>query len=108
MSKIGVQVKIDVSKIDKTLLFKGAKGVYLDATVFIDVDTPDQYGNHGMVTQDISKEAKDAGEKGPILGNVKIFWKDGGDTASRSKPASKPTNTLLASRADDFDDSIPF
>jgi len=98
MSKIGVQVKIDVSKIDKDLLFKGAKGTYLDATVFIDMDTADQYGNHGMVTQDISKEARDAGGKGPILGNVKIFWNDGGSPVS-SKPAR-------ANIVDDLD--LPF
>lgn len=107
MSKIGVQVKIDVSKIDKTLLFKGAKGVYLDATVFIDVDTPDQYGNHGMVTQDISKEAKDAGEKGPILGNVKVFWKDAGNSVQKPvQQQSKPGKP--AAKGADFDDDIPF
>jgi hypothetical protein len=108
MSKIGVQVKIDVSKIDKTLLFKGAKGVYLDATVFIDIDTPDQYGNHGMVTQDISKEAKDAGEKGPILGNVKVFWKDAGNSVQ--KPVQKPVQQQgKPSKGADFDDQdIPF
>ena len=101
MSKIGVAVKIDVTKIDKALLYKNEKGAYLNATMFIDFDTPDKYGNHGMVTQDVSKEAKDAGEKGPILGNVKIFWK--GDTPSRSKPVSKP-----ATKGDNFDDDIPF
>jgi len=106
MSKIGVQVKIDVSKIDKALLYKGSKGVYLDATVFIDVDTPDQYGNHGMVTQDISKEAKDAGEKGPILGNVKVFWKDSNQA---QKPTGKPTGKPARStKGDSFDDDIPF
>ena len=111
MSKIGVQVKIDVSKIDKTLLFKGAKGVYLDATVFIDIDTPDQYGNHGMVTQDISKEAKDAGDKGPILGNVKVFWKDADNSVQ--KPVQKPVQQQSkpgkpAANGADFDDDIPF
>jgi hypothetical protein len=56
-----------------------------------------------MVTQDVSKEAKDAGEKGPILGNVKVFWKDGGQAAQKpSKPAAKP------SKGADFDDDIPF
>lgn len=103
MSKIGVQVKIDVSKIDKDLLFKGAKGTYLDATVFIDIDTQDQYGNNGMVTQDVSKEARDAGGKGPILGNVKIFWNDGGSPVS-----SKPTQATQT-RANIVDDSdLPF
>lgn len=105
MSKIGVQVKIDVSKIDKALLYKGSKGTYLDATVFIDVDTPDQYGNHGMVTQDISKEKKDAGEKGPILGNVKIFWKDSGSNQAVQRPVSKPSKPAGGAN---FDDDIPF
>ena len=50
MSKVGVSLKIDVSKIDKARLFKGQKGIYLDATVFIDLDQLDQYGNSGMVT----------------------------------------------------------
>lgn len=104
MSKIGVQVKIDVSKIDKALLYKGSKGTYLDATVFIDIDNPDQYNNNGMITQDVSKEAKDAGEKGPILGNVKIFWRDDSKPAGKAAPKPAPK-----SKGDDFDDEdLPF
>lgn len=61
MSKIGVSLKIDISKIDKNRLFSGKKGTYLDATVFIDIDQLDQYGNSGMITQDVSKEEKTAG-----------------------------------------------
>lgn len=100
MSKVGVSIKIDVTKIDKSLLYKGAKGAYLDATVFID-DTPDKYGNNGMVTQDVSKEAKSSGEKGPILGNVKVFWReDDGKAVKVAKPSK--------SKGDDFDDDIPF
>ena len=79
MSKIGVSLKIDVSKIDKNRLFTGQKGTYLDATVFIDVDQLDQYGNSGMITQDVSKEEKQQGVKGNILGNCKVFWNDGGN-----------------------------
>jgi hypothetical protein len=84
MSKIGVSLKIDVSKIDKARLFKGAKGVYLDCTAFIDLDELDQYGNSGMITQDVTKEEKQSGTKGPILGNSKIFWKDGGQGQQQS------------------------
>jgi len=76
MSKIGVALKIDVSKIDKARLFKGQKGTYLDATVFVDLGEADKYGNHGMITQDVTKAEKDSGEKGPILGNCKVFWRD--------------------------------
>lgn len=74
--KIGVRVKMNVSQIDKARLFKGNKGFYLDATVFIDIDQKDQYDNNGMITQDITKEEKDNGVQGNILGNVQVFWSD--------------------------------
>jgi hypothetical protein len=69
MSQI-IRLKIDVTKILKDALFKGAKGTYLDASLILD-DEPDQYGNHGMIVQDLGKERRDSGEKGPILGNAK-------------------------------------
>jgi hypothetical protein len=78
MSKIGVSLKIDVTNIDKARLFSGQKGMYLDATVFIDIDQLDQYGNSGMITQDVSKEEKLQNVKGNILGNCKVFWNDTG------------------------------
>jgi hypothetical protein len=34
-------------------------------------DEPDQYNNIGMIVQSVSKEEKDRGIKGPILGNAK-------------------------------------
>jgi len=102
MSKVGVKLKINVSDIKKELLFKGSKGTYLDATVFIDLDQGDQYGNNGMSTQDVSKESRDAGDKGPILGNCKVFWRDGAQQPSQSKASEPPSNF------DDFDDDLPF
>ena len=78
MSKIGVSLKINVSQIEKARLFAGQKGHYLDATVFIDLDQLDQYGNSGMITQDVSKDEKAQGVKGPILGNCKVFWSENG------------------------------
>jgi hypothetical protein len=81
--KIGVRFKIDVTKIDKTLLFKGQKGIYLDCTAFLDLDNEDQYGNNGTISQEIPKERRDAGEKGNILGNGKIFYRKNG----QSRPA---------------------
>ena len=76
MAKIGVSLKINVSMIEQARLFAGQKGHYLDATVFIDIDQLDQFGNSGMITQDVTKPEKDQGIKGPILGNCKVFWKD--------------------------------
>jgi hypothetical protein len=35
----------------------------------------DQYGNHGFIVQSVSKEERESGVKGTVLGNVKIFQK---------------------------------
>ena len=108
---IGVSIKIDVTKIDKNRLFEGKKGKYLDATVFINPDEADQHGNHGMVTQDVSKEERDNGVKGNILGNVKVFWQGDGKSVSNSQTGNTQEQTPQQSQGggfDNFDDDIPF
>jgi len=95
MSKL-IAIKIDVSKIDKERLFQGKKGSYLDATVFLN-DEEGQYGDNGMITQSVSKEEREAGVKGNILGNVKILGEFGDN-----KPASAPAPAAVE------EDNIPF
>lgn len=106
MAKVGVSFKLDVTKIDKARLFQGQKGTYLDATVFIDIDELDQYGNSGMITQDVTKEEKQQGVKGNILGNVKVFWKD--QQAPLQQPMRQPQQPQYNEPPMDFDDDIPF
>ena len=89
--KLGVSIKIDVSKIDKDRLFKGEKGTYLDLVTFIDTVKLDEYKNNGFISQSVNKEERDAGVKTPILGNVKVFFKDGASTPSKQATASQPT-----------------
>jgi hypothetical protein len=67
-----ITLKIDVSKIDKSKLFKGKKGTYLDAVLFFK-EEQDKYGNNGMIVQSVSKEEREQGTKGAILGNAKVF-----------------------------------
>jgi len=67
-----IAVNLDVKKIDKTKLYVGKKGTYLDAVVFLK-DEEDEYGNHGFIVQSVSKEERDRGVKGEILGNVKLL-----------------------------------
>jgi len=124
MAKIGISIKIDVTKIDKARLFQGQKGTYLDATVFIDINELDQYGNSGMITQDVSKDEKQQGVKGNILGNCKVFWNDSGQQqAPQQQPQQgyqqqqqqqsqqqAPANTNnggFQSQAE-YDETIPF
>ena len=68
-----ITLSIDVNKIDKTKLIPGKKGTYLNMVLF---ETPDdQYGNDFVVKQGLTKEERERGEKGVILGNGKIFTK---------------------------------
>ncbi len=84
MTKIGLSLKINTSQIDMNRLFAGQKGNYLDCTIFVDLAELDQYGNSGMVTQDVSKEEKAQGVKGNILGNGKVFWVEGGQAPQQA------------------------
>ena len=69
-----IKLSIDVTKIEKETLFKGKKGTYLNAAL---IPTPgNQYGDDYMIVQDISKEEREAGRKGNILGNAKLSTKD--------------------------------
>lgn len=72
--------KIDVTKIDKSKLFKGAKGTYLDIAMF---ETPTSKFGDYMIVQSVSKEEREAGKKGAIIGNAKIMGGKGG----KSEPA---------------------
>ena len=88
--------KINTALIDKAALFKGAKGTYLDIILF---ETPDdKFGNDFRITQGITKERRDAGERGPIIGNAKIIG-EGKPAAKGGKPAPKQEKS---------DEDVPF
>ena len=87
MSKIGLSLKINTSQIDMNRLFNGAKGNYLDCRIFVDLAELDQYGNSGMIIQDVKKEEKEQGVKGNILGNGKVFWVEGGQAPQQAGQA---------------------
>ena len=85
---------IDVTKIDKERIYKGKKGKYLSITIRLN-DEPDQYDQNGMITQSISREEKESGMQGAILGNVKIVF----DTDKHKVEQEQPK---------EFDDDLPF
>lgn len=95
MSKIGIEIRIDVTKIDKARIYQGKKGKYLTMTSFVDLDNEDQYGNNGFVAH-----KKEQGEEGntPILGNTRVFWKE---EVPEEQVRPQPS-------VDDTDGSIPF
>jgi hypothetical protein len=69
MKKVGLKLSINMDKIDKSKIFKGKKGNYLDLTTFVSLEEADEYGQNGII-----KQSADKGVDMPILGGVKIFW----------------------------------
>lgn len=115
MSRIRVSLNIDVTKIDKARLFKGAKGTYLNTSVLVELDGVDQYGNSGMITQDVSKDEREKGVKGNILGNCKLVWSEEKRDAAHVQGHAQVTQTVAPQAQptapppmDDFDDEIGF
>jgi len=89
--KIGLNIKIDVTKLDKARFFKGKKGTYADLTCFIDTENVSEYGDNGTVSQAITAEERHDGLKLPILGNAKVFYTDAGNKQqSQPKPNYQP------------------
>ena len=100
--KIGVNLKIDVTKLDKSRFYVGAKGTYADLTAFIDLENTSQYGDHGMITQ---SKNKDEDVQMAILGNAKIFWRDDNASQKQEQPAPEKHEAFGSGVPDD---NIPF
>jgi hypothetical protein len=77
-------------------VFVGKSGSYLELTLFDNRDGTDQYGYEGYAAVSMSKQRREAGEKGPIVGN----WKHVGQ---KQTPQAKP----VAEVDEDFED-VPF
>jgi hypothetical protein len=88
MSRL-IKAKIDVMKIDKSKLFKGQKGTYLDMDIWIN-DVHDQYGNIGNISHSMSKEEREGGAVKVFIGNVS---KEYDIQSEQNKPAPKQEET---------------
>ena len=94
-----INASIDVGKIDKSRLYKGAKGTYLDITL---IESPNnQYGDDYMIVQRVSKEERLAGVKGAILGNAKSVVRN---EDWQNKPASAPRKPLTPDQVGNTND----
>ena len=83
--------------LEANAVFVGEKARYLELTLIPNRDGPDKYGYAGFAAVNLTKERREAGEKGPIIGN----WKPIG------KPAATPPPVQITPPEDDGDD-IPF
>ena len=83
MGKI-INVKVDVTKLDKNKFFKGKKGTYANITVAENMDGESEYGDTHYVFESQSKEERDAKTPKNYLGNGKefVFGNNGGTQAT--------------------------
>lgn len=103
-----IKLKIDVTKILKDHLYKGAKGTYLDCVVWPNKDGTGQYGDTHYIVQDLSKEARDAGGRGPIIGNATVPEQEQTQPAPRPQQ-QRPAPARQESVTDGMeDDDIPW
>ena len=83
--------------IQANAVFVGEKSRNLELTLIPNRDGPDKYGYAGFAAVNLSREQREAGEKGPIVGN----WRH------LKKPAATPAPAQTAPVEDDETD-IPF
>lgn len=82
MSKL-LSLKVNLDKIDKSKLYKGTKGTYLDLDVWVN-DEPDSYGNDASASLNLSKEEREAGAKKVYVGNGKKLFGWGTSSSATS------------------------
>lgn len=114
-----LKMSLDVTKLNKAWFFTGEKGVYAGVTLLYR-EQPDQYGNNGMVVQDVPKEIyekekgkpKEEQTKGNILGNAREFSKSSTHESYFSKEdgtkAKSPAATAAGTDEDEDDGDLPF
>jgi len=109
----GVRVAKDKTGVDCVIIpVKAANifvsdkgGIYLNVDIIEGKNGEDQYGNTHMITLDIGKDRRSAGEKGAILGNCKTLnFNSGNSPQSAAKSGKAPQS---AADDDDFD-FVPF
>ena len=92
MCKI-INLKVDVTKLDKSKFFVGKKGTYANITVAENMDGESEYGDTHYVFESQSKEERDAKTPKNYLGNGKEF-------VFNSNGVNQTTETV--------DDDLPF
>ena len=98
-----IKTSINLSNIPKDKIINGKKGKYLPIAITVN-DEVDQFGNHGPVIVDQSKEERDAKAAKTYLGNVKVVWTNG----TNVEPAPRDNQTAAPAPAPAVDEDLPF
>lgn len=73
-----ISLSIKTYELDKEHIIQGKNGKIVSVVLFENKDGKGQYGDDGFVVQSVSKELRDKGVRGPIVGN----WRYIGQGAS--------------------------
>lgn len=85
-----IRIKLNLRKLLDHHIYRGEKGDYVDLVVWENRDGEDEYGNTHAVKHSIPKEARDAGEKEPYVGNGKLIEQSGGQHQNRAGGYQRP------------------
>ena len=96
-----ITFSIDLTKIDKSRIKEvqkkdGTTGKFLNLVMMTN-EQPDQYGNDGFIAESVTKDEKEAGKRGTILGNCKVVGKP-----TQTATTHPPQNTANANVVDDL------
>ncbi len=81
--------KINLKKLEKAELYVGQQGTYLDG-ILIPNKGESKYGDDGFIVQSISKERRDKGERGQIVGN----WRFLADGNGNNQPEAEDDSSV--------------
>ena len=100
-----IKTSINLALIPKDKIINGKKGKYLPIAITVN-DEVDQFGNHGPVIVDQTKEERDAKAAKTYLGNAKVVWTNGTfpEPVKLEQPAAMPQPQA----APQVEDDLPF
>ena len=64
-----ISLSIKTEKLEREHIIEGKNGKIVAVVLFENKDGKSQYGDDGYARQSVSKEAREAGVRGPIVGN---------------------------------------
>ena len=101
-----IKTSINLNMIPKDKIIIGKKGKYLPIAITVN-DEVDQFGNHGPVVVDQTKEEREAKVAKVYLGNSKVVWTNG----SFPEPVKLDQQSAVAPQpkaAPQVEDDLPF
>ena len=98
-----IKTSINLNNIPKDKIINGKKGKYLPIAITVN-DEVDQFGNHGPVIVDQTKEEREAKVAKTYLGNVKVVWTNG----TNVEPAPRDNQQAAPVTAPAVDEDLPF